>query len=92
MGISDTEATDTAGANNDEVQTVTLSNVDDGTFRLAFEGETTAELADGHGPSNNWRARIFLMTVATGLGVVWYVYWRIAHGIRPLQWAVIATA
>ncbi|MBC8351077.1 MAG: hypothetical protein H8E66_03770 [Planctomycetes bacterium] len=45
--ISDIEATDTAGGStNDEVQTVTLSNADNGTFRLAFEGETAAELAD----------------------------------------------
>jgi RHS repeat-associated protein len=43
--ITDTEATDTqGGTTNDEVQTVTLTNADDGTFRLAFAGETTAAI------------------------------------------------
>jgi RHS repeat-associated protein len=42
------EATDTQGGGTaiDEVQTVTLANANDGTFRLAFVGETTAEVAD----------------------------------------------
>lgn len=44
--ITDIEATDTAGGtNNNEVQTVTLANEDGGTFRLAFDGETTAGIA-----------------------------------------------
>ena len=43
--ITDIEATDTSGGTSvDEVQTVTLTNDDGGTFRLAFEGETTAEI------------------------------------------------
>ena len=43
-GISDIEATDTQGGSGDEVQLVTLSNANSGTLRLAFAGETTAEL------------------------------------------------
>jgi YD repeat-containing protein len=43
--ITDIEATDTqGGSTNDEVQTVTLANEDDGVLRLAFHGETTAEI------------------------------------------------
>ncbi|MBI2480562.1 MAG: cadherin-like domain-containing protein [Planctomycetia bacterium] len=44
--ITEIEATDTSGGTtNDEVQTVTLANADDGTFRLAFQGQTAATLA-----------------------------------------------
>ncbi|MEX0818577.1 MAG: hypothetical protein WD070_03260 [Pirellulaceae bacterium] len=44
--VTDIEATDIqGGTTNDEVQTVTLANADDGTFRLAFQGQTTAALA-----------------------------------------------
>ncbi|MCO6456362.1 MAG: cadherin-like domain-containing protein, partial [Pirellulaceae bacterium] len=43
--ITDIEATDTqGGSTNNEVQTVTLANEDDGVLRLAFQGETTAEI------------------------------------------------
>ena len=43
-GTTDIEETDVAGGTNDEQQTVTLSNADDGSFRLAFQGETTAPI------------------------------------------------
>jgi RHS repeat-associated protein len=43
--ITDIEATDTSGGTtNDEVQVVTLSNADGGTFRLAFRGQTAQPL------------------------------------------------
>ncbi len=43
-GITEVEATDTTGAILDEEQTIDLDNVSGGTFRLAFQGETTATI------------------------------------------------
>ena len=43
--ISDIEATDTTGATNSEVQTVTLNNASGGSFRLTFGNEQTADIA-----------------------------------------------
>jgi RHS repeat-associated protein len=47
MTRTDIQATDTEGGtgSNNEVQVVTLSNATDGTFRLAFAGQTTAPIA-----------------------------------------------
>ena len=47
FGKSNIQATDTQGGSgsNNEVQVVTLSNATDGTFRLAFGGQTTAPIA-----------------------------------------------
>src|SRR5690606_3010886 len=44
-GITKIEATNTQGGLNNEVQQVTLSNANGGTFRLAFMGQTTAPIA-----------------------------------------------
>lgn len=57
-------------------------------FRLDIPSSDPSE---GKTNRNNWRARVFLALIAGGMGLIWYLYWRTAHGIRPLQWGISAT-
>ncbi|MFN0020615.1 MAG: putative toxin, partial [Pirellulaceae bacterium] len=65
---TDTQATDTQGGGSgaNEVQVVTLSNATDGTFRLAFAGQTTAPIAYNASNSTVDTALEGLTNIGTG--------------------------
>lgn len=68
MTKTDTQATDTRGGGSgaNEVQVVTLSNATDGTFQLAFGGQTTAPIADNASNSTVDTDLEVLTTIGSG--------------------------
>lgn len=58
-------------------------------FRVSESSLETSAASDAT-QRKNWRARLFLLTIALGIAVTWYIYWQIARGYQPFRWALTA--